>query len=219
MLKPNTAGALAALVLFTSACGGGGGSTSPLPVAPATPRIIAAIGDSITAGYVDPTGVTFIADPAHAYVGVAASLLGATLVDPAAPGEPCEWMVANELPQIPVTANVVIVNCGANELRQGNPTAFRDFDDVIAATRSRAPQARIAIVDERNLVGAPGDVTPTVAQVSAWNAHEQSVATSVNAAFVDIQNDPRFYGANWPDGLHPDETGAALLGQIVAAAL
>ena len=211
---------LLALALFAAGCGGGGGSSAPgplpQPITTAAPLIIGAIGDSITAGYVDPTGVTYYTDAAHSYVGLAAAQIGATLVDPAVPSMPCSWMVANEVPQIPAGAAFVIVNCGANELRQGDPTAFVDFDNVIAAVRAQAPRAHLVIVDERNLATPPGNAyTVTPAMVTAWNTHEQTVAASVGATFFDIQNNAAVYGANWPDNLHPDEAGAQALAAIV----
>lgn len=196
-------------------CGGGGSSSAPaIPAAPA-PLRIACVGDSITAGYVDDgASHGYHADAARSYCGQAAAALGAAYTDAAIPGEVTAEILRDQVAKVPADASVVVAFAGTNDcLRQADPAGL---DALVAALRAQAPRAKLILLTVRRMTFTPG-VASYASQT--WNPHVRSLAASVGATVVDLENDPKAYSPSWPDDVHPDLTGASDLGATVAAAI
>jgi lysophospholipase L1-like esterase len=207
------------LVLLIAACGGG--STAVQPTVN-----LAAIGDSISAGWLDPgaehvTGnaaisALFHPDAANSFVGVAGKLAGAnTVTDLGIGGTTAAQMIVGEVPNLPAATSVVIVEAGTNDVFSPAPRTA-DFDALVAAVRAKVPRAKVVLITLRHFARYPS----TDAKVTAWNAHIRTLAPSFGATVVDLESDPQWYRASeWPDSLHPNLAGAGHLGATVAAAV
>jgi lysophospholipase L1-like esterase len=196
-----------------------GGCSHPHPP---ESRVVAAVGDSITAGVETNGPGTWDPDVAHTYPCVAAALLRAGCANAAVNGRRTDEMPA-QVASIPVDAAYVIVNAGTNDVLQAgpaNPDVSR-FDRLIAAIRARAPSARLVFVTLRRFRPIYEPFQPAwLPHVRLWNAHERSVARDAGAAVLDLENDARWYDRNeWPDNVHASIAGAERLGRALAALL
>jgi lysophospholipase L1-like esterase len=187
---------------------------------------LAAIGDSISAGCIDPaaTNVTDTAairalyhlDAGNSFVGVAGRLAGASRVtNLGIVGSTAAQMIAQEVPNLPAATSVVIIEAGTNDVFSPAPKTA-DYDALMAAVRAKAPRAKVVLITVRHLARYPY----TDSNVKAWDAHIRTLARSAGAAVVDLETDPQWYRASeWPDSIHPDLAGADHLGTTVAAAV
>jgi len=210
---------LTIVVLLLAGCGGSSTVIRP-------PLNLAAIGDSISAGWLDPAAANvagnaaiaalFHADAANSFVGVAGKLAGANSVtDLGIGGTTAAQMTSREIPHLPPATSVVIVEAGTNDVMSAAPQTA-DLDALMAAVRAKVPRAKVVLITLRHFARYPS----TDADVVAWNAHIRSLAPSFGATVVDLENDPQWY-RSWerPDSLHPNLAGAAHLGAAVAAAV
>ncbi len=154
-------------------------------------------------------------------------------------------MIEGELPFVDRTSTLVTVFAGANEVNAitaalgggaggTNPTAFidaqtnawaNDFATLVNGIRSRAPQARIVILNVPNIGALPSEAGDSIDQKRA--AQRASVRmTSVidgtgGVSIIDLMCDPRFYQPSSfsSDGFHPNDNGYALIGAEVARAV
>jgi lysophospholipase L1-like esterase len=218
--------ALLALTLFAVGCGGGGSAPGPLPIIPQAvataapanaPLSLVAIGDSITAGYYQ-TNVGWTKSATLSYPATVASLLNTTTLDnQGIYQERTDQMLADEVPNVPASATVIIVNAGTNDVDQAYP-ALADatrLDRLVTALHAVAPNAHFVFVTLRNFGNGS-----FLAGVQAWNAHERALAASMSAPVVDLETDPQWYlTGEWPDNVHPSQQGAVHLGTAVAAAI
>src|ERR1035441_5011775 len=207
------------LVLLLAGCAGDGTT--------AQPRVnLSAIGDSISAGWLDPsaagvTGVAAIAplyhhDPANSFVGVAGRLAGANSVtNLGTSGSTAAQMAVEEVPNLPPATSVVIIEAGTNDVLSPAPRTA-DFDVLMAAVRAKVPRAKLVMITVRHLARYPR----TDAGVKTWDEHIRTLARSFGATVVDLERDPQWYRASeWPDSIHPNLAGAGHLGAAVAAAI
>jgi lysophospholipase L1-like esterase len=210
---------LTILVLLLAGCAGSNTVIKP-------PLNLAAIGDSISAGWLDPAAANvagnaaiaalFHTDTANSFVGVAGKLAGANSVtDLGIGGTTAAQMTSREVPNLPAATSVVIVEVGTNDVLSATPRTA-DFDALMAAVRAKVPRAKVVLITLRYFARYPS----TDANVAAWNAHIRGVAPSFGATVVDLENDSQWYrSAEWPDSLHPNLAGASHLGAAVAAAV
>jgi lysophospholipase L1-like esterase len=154
-------------------------------------------------------------------------------------------MIDGELPFIDRTSTLVTVFAGANEISTitaalgggaggTNPTAFvdtqanswaNDFATLIGGIRSRAPQARIVVLNVPNVGALPSEARDSTAQKQAAQRAAVRMTSVVNGTagitVVDVMCDARLYqaAALSSDGFHPNDTGYAILGAEVAQAV
>jgi lysophospholipase L1-like esterase len=187
---------------------------------------LAVVGDSISAGWLDPaaanvTGSAAISalyhpDATNSFVGVAGKLAGANVVtDLGIGGTTAAQMIVREVPSLPAATSVVIIEAGTNDVFSPAPRTT-DYDALVAAVRAKVPRAKVVLITLRHFARYPS----TDAYVAEWNAHIRTLAPSIGATVVDLENDPQWYRASeWPDSLHPNLAGAGHLGTAVAAAV
>jgi len=183
-------------------------------------RLIVALGDSITYGWLLP-------DPAaQNYAALYARSVGVELVNLAVPGYTCA-QVRERLPRMPAGASTVILNCGTNDIGGfgavdgGVPTgrhrippatqrqlfaAEKDFEDILSIVRKRERGARIVVLTIRRWQRMTGPEDPRFAKdVSTWN----SMIKRSRVQVVDIAGDARMYQTPYiqPDLIHPNAAG------------
>jgi lysophospholipase L1-like esterase len=207
------------LSLLLAGCAGGGPTAQP-------PVNLSAVGDSISAGWLDPAaaGVTEVAatasfyhhDPANSFVGEAGRLAGAnTVTNLGKSGSTAAQMAVEEVPNLPPATSVVILEAGTNDVLSPAPRTA-DFDVLMAAVRAKVPRAKLVVITVRHLARYPR----TDAGVKTWDEHIRTLASSFGATVVDLESDPQWYRASeWPDSIHPNLAGAGHLGAAVAAAV
>jgi lysophospholipase L1-like esterase len=137
---------------------------------------------------------------------VAAKKLGAKLVNLAVGGATCEQVLSNQVPNIPVDATFITIDCGTNDFDHDLKDA-PIHDRVIDAAHQRAPSARLIIVLLHGVGYAP------------LNAHLREVAANYGAPVVDPNTITNVM--DWPAppggiGLHPNAEAARIIGEAVA---
>lgn len=148
-------------------------------------------------------------------------------------------------PFVPTDATLVTIFTGANDVNVitaalgdgaggSNPTAFiddqvrafgEDYSTLLERVRTRAPGARIVILNLPNMGALPFLARATLAQRQA--AQRASVRMTTNAInplaggsvrVVDLMCDPRLYQSSVysADGFHPNDAGYAVFaGEVV----
>jgi lysophospholipase L1-like esterase len=191
-----------------------------------------AIGDSITYGEYLPT-------TADAYPYLVATTLGAQLVDLAVSNTDTEDALATQVPEIPLNANIVIVNEGTNDMWpivvlggwNNRPTTIGPhetyYQELIAAIGLRVPHAELVLVNLRNYgyygtkqlfeYSSPSGELAFVAQ---WNAMINGYIAS-GARIVDLECDPVMYDTQlfYSDNVHPNPQGDIQIAKDLEAAL
>lgn len=193
------------------------------PLSTSEGPMVAGVGDSLSVGYLSNDGVSFYIDPAHAYPGVAAHVIGARLVDVAIAGARCTRSsrldgtmippVLSEVSRIPTRTRIVVINCGTNDILRGNSSA-RNFRTVVAAVRARCPEAHLVIVTLREFRRSSA-----AGSIEAWNAEERVVAHAYGADVVDLESEAPGVNPDWPDGIHPTRRAAEAVGLRIAHGL
>jgi len=156
-------------------------------------------------------------------------------------------MIEREMPFVPRGSTVVTIFAGGNDantvgsaVRAGNggsdPRAYidtavqnfgRDLTSLVAGVRSRAPQARIVLLNLPNMALLPYVSTyPTVERsvlqriAVGFSAQANALASS-NVLVIDLMCDPRSYvaGNYYSDGFHPNDAGYAFITDLVYGAV
>jgi lysophospholipase L1-like esterase len=155
-------------------------------------------------------------------------------------------MIERELPFVPRTSTIVTVFAGANDantvasaVRAGNggsdPRSYvdtqvrnfgRDLATLVNGVRSRAPQARIVLLNLPNLallpyVGTyPAGERAVLQRIAVGFSGHVNALTASNVLVVDLMCDARSYvaGNYYSDGFHPNDAGYAFITELVHAA-
>jgi lysophospholipase L1-like esterase len=191
---------------------------------PSAAAKIACVGDSITYGY-------GLSDPnTQSYPAVLQSLLGAshtvrnfgvsgtTLLKS---GDMPYWNEANYGASGDFAPDVVIVMLGTNDAKPQNwahASEFStDYDDLVAHYRGLGAFVYIAAPPP---VYDPGayDIQPDVLNNDVVPEIRQ-IAADVNAPLIDVYQALNGKANDFPDTVHPNADGAALIAQTVNAAL
>jgi lysophospholipase L1-like esterase len=195
------------------------------PMLVAAVPLVVALGDSITFGY----GLS--SPSSQNYAARYAQRIHGNLVNLAVPGSQCDDVANNEIPKMPRSASIVILNCGSNDIGgfgftpEGKPdgtkrTAPANDAELAEAEhalvralvliRAKAPHATIYLVNLRHWQRMSGPESPQFAKdVNAWNATLARTGLQV----IDISSDPRMNLAAFilPDLLHPNAEGNAAI--------
>lgn len=154
-------------------------------------------------------------------------------------------MVQGIAPFVNKDATVVTIFAGANDvnaitglLDRGaggtDPGAFidqqvatfgTDLATMVGNIRTRAPKARIIVINLPNMAGTPFRAGANLQVKQATQRAAVGITTRAinplqNVTVIDLMCDPRFYQPSTfsADGFHPNDTGYAYLaGEIVAA--
>lgn len=103
-----------------------------------------------------------------------------------------------------------------------------DFATLLNAVRTKAPSARIVVLNVPNLAGLPSSVGDPLLQRQAAQRVSVGMTTTVinsltsqNIRVVDLMCDQRLYQASIysSDGFHPNDAGYAIMGDLVARAV
>jgi lysophospholipase L1-like esterase len=155
--------------------------------------------------------------------------------------------VERQLPFVSRNSTLVTIFGGANDvnvvgngieagLGGGNPvgwgTAFatgfgRDIATIVDGVRSRAPNAKIILLNPPNGAGLPyvatrpRDQLRILQAISVRFSAEANVQASRGVLVVDLMCDPRSYvPSNYSaDGFHPNDAGYAFMAEAVLAAV
>ncbi len=155
-------------------------------------------------------------------------------------------LIANELPFVPAGANVVTIFTGGNDtlaitqavnlLAGGlNPDAFisaqtqqfaNDYATILSGIRSKAPQAKIVVLNLPNLGGLPFAANlpekKLLQNISVrLDTNVTNQLPSSGATVIDALCDPRSYlnGNYSSDGYHPNDSGYAILASEMVLAI
>jgi lysophospholipase L1-like esterase len=154
--------------------------------------------------------------------------------------------INDEAPFVLRTSTLVTVFAGGNDantigaavkagLGGDDPTSYvqvltqdfgRDLVALVGAIRSRAPTARIVILNLPNLAALPyaaGDSPADQRElqlIAVGLSAQVNALTKQGALVIDLMCDSRFYQASIfsSDGFHPNDTGYAYLADLVYAA-
>jgi len=171
-------------------------------------RRLVVVGDSISTSAYFPHG----ADGEYPFL--IATAIHAGLINLAVPGWETDAMIAHAIPLVAPGSDIVLYEGGANDLIFTGLNALPRISRAITAIQAQAPHAKIIIVGLRDFGKAPNQ------SIIIWNKREQDVARSVGAAYIDLYSVfPASDRAEWPDGVHPNSTGAHRLARIIERAI
>jgi lysophospholipase L1-like esterase len=127
-----------------------------------------------------------------------------------------ESMLDMMVPQIPRTADVVVCQCGENDLNANNqdPTTSARVTLLTKAILMQAPKAKIVYVGVRCYVKCDKPVG-----VDAWDKVEKELAESYGTFVSPAPLAPTGPSAAFPDGGHPTPATARLMAASVASAI
>jgi lysophospholipase L1-like esterase len=102
----------------------------------------------------------------------------------------------------------------------------RDLNALVSGVKSRAPSARIVLLNLPNLAGLPYMAGRTLPQKQGMQAIAVSLSAKANALVsqgvlvIDLMCDPRAYiaGNYSSDGFHPNDAGYAFIADLVYTA-
>ncbi|GAC1408637.1 MAG: hypothetical protein NVSMB64_17100 [Candidatus Velthaea sp.] len=208
-------------------------STAPMPHGITSKPVVAVLGDSESlltilppsgAGCIPGWGPVpecqYSIDPMFNWPGVLARLTDYDVRNFAALGTQTvvdsyagPSMVRLMVPQIPADAQIVVCQCGVNDLalNAGSPSTSARAAQLTKAIVERAPHARIIYLGIRCYTGCsqPG--------VDAWNDAMQNLAKTYGA-FVDLAAlGPAGASDAFPDGTHPSPPTALKIAGAIAA--
>lgn len=156
--------------------------------------------------------------------------------------------IDRELPFVSRDSTVVTIFAGGNDTNvvarsisgsaNGNPRAYVDdqvrqfaseMASLVDGIRARAPGARIVIANLANFAGTPFisgytlDQRRALQQISVGFSKEaiNPLAARPNVAVVDLLCEERFYApsAYSSDGFHPNDTGYAIMAEMMLRAI
>lgn len=258
-MKALSALPILAFSLLLANCGGGGGSATPsvlpkqitqaAPAPTATPIVYAALGDSITLG-----GAA--SSPATDYVSLVGAALNATTTDLGIGGEtsgPISQLVsgslisypgvlAAEVPNIPLNANLVTLYIGTNDIFFAeNDGLLPDFSNfagianatvaiytenvqaIVAGIRARVPNARIIVASvPTSAYRSINQYAPAldIDGVLTMGIGFRNALIALGLDVVDFACDPVLYADSTysdPYNVHPDDAGhAAMAADLLA---
>lgn len=154
-------------------------------------------------------------------------------------------IIDGELPFVAKDSTLVTIFTGANEVNTitaaiGNGAAgtntsayvdnqvstfASDFTTLLNGIRSRAPAARIIVLNVPNVGALPFLARDSTAQKQAAQRASVRMTNAINAmsgiTVIDLMCDSRLYQASTfsPDGFHPNDNGYAILGAQLARAV
>jgi sialate O-acetylesterase len=225
--------AILVLPALLGGCGGGGSgssssqspTTTPQPTPIVTVNRVACVGDSITAG----AGVSNPSTQAYpAVLGRALGrgyevrnfgVSGATLLsDRGAPYR----LQGNYTEALRFKPDTLTVALGTNDSRFSFDSAtqnqfLRDYKDLIGAFRAANPQVKVYVclpvpsypmIGNMNLTLA-GQISPLIRRVA------RDEGAQIIDLYTPLSNKPLLF----PDGLHPNAAGAAVIAQEINRAL
>jgi lysophospholipase L1-like esterase len=154
-------------------------------------------------------------------------------------------IIERQMPFVRTDSTLVTVFTGANEVNTitaalGNGAAgddpegyidqkvrtfSADYTTLVAGIRSRAPEARIVLLNLPNLAGIPYLASASLSHKRAAQRASVQMTAAINAlpvaSVVDLMCDPRLYEAATfsSDGFHPSDAGYAILGTEIARAV
>lgn len=155
-------------------------------------------------------------------------------------------LIEQEAPFVTRGATVVTVFTGANDVNTitsalangagGNDQAgyidqkvatfASDYSTLISAIRSRAPSARIVVLNLPNMAGLPYLAGASTAQKQAAQRASVRMTTTVintlsGVTVIDLMCDSRIYQSSIysSDGFHPNDAGYAIIGAELAKAV
>lgn len=155
-------------------------------------------------------------------------------------------LIEQEAPFVNREATVVTVFTGANDVNTittalgngagGNDAAAyidqkvaafaSDYATLLSTIRSRAPSARIVVLNLPNMAGLPYLAAASTAQKqAAQRASVRMTTTAINTlsgvTVIDLMCDSRFYQPSIysSDGFHPNDTGYSIIGAELVKAL
>jgi lysophospholipase L1-like esterase len=156
--------------------------------------------------------------------------------------------IEGEAPFVPRNSTIITIFAGGNDVRTvakainsgaggSNPQAFlddqiaafrSDYEALLSAIRSRAPSAKIVVANLPNFAGMPYTASYSSRQ-KLW-VQKISVGFSTgainplaaqNVQVVDLLCNSQFYSSSIysSDGFHPNDTGYALLANLMTSAI
>jgi lysophospholipase L1-like esterase len=154
-------------------------------------------------------------------------------------------LIDQEMPFVDRNATFVTVFTGANDVNtitaalgngegSSNPSAYidqkvqtfgSDYTTLLSGIRSRAPAARVIVMNLPNLAALPYLATASLAQKQAAQRISVRMTTTVinalpGVTIIDLMCDPRLYQPSIisSDGFHPNDAGYTILsGEVVKA--
>lgn len=155
-------------------------------------------------------------------------------------------LIEQEAPFVNRDATVVTIFTGANDVNtiitalangaggsdqagyidQKVATFASDYGTLISTVRSRAPQARIIVMNLPNMAGLPYLASASTAQKqAAQRASVRMTTTAINTlsgvTVIDLMCDARFYQPSIysSDGFHPNDSGYSIIGAEIVKIL
>lgn len=154
-------------------------------------------------------------------------------------------LIDSQMPFVPRDATLVTIFAGPNDVNTltdalgsgaggSDPSAFidqkvvafaADYATLLDGVRSRAPRARIILLNVPNLAGTPYLAAVPLLQKQAAQRASVRMTAAINrlpnVSVIDLMCDARFYqGSTFSsDGFHPNDAGYAILGAELARAI
>ena len=211
------------LSLLATACGGGGGATSTQGTVP-DKIVVAALGDSITAGSpnYDPSSVQ------RRILGFGGDVHSqweywAAKKDPRLSFRNCGIygqrtdQIASRLDQCAAGADVLIVQGGINDIAQGRPVEEAAANLRSMVRRGKELGARVALIDVLPWNNGYPAADPTIRHlnrlIAAIGRAEHVPVLPFHDTIQDPQRPGRMPELLTPDGDHPSIEGYRLLGE------
>lgn len=178
----------------------------------APPATVAAVGDSITAGYLAPVS----------WPTLMGSWDKAAITNLGHPGWATATMVEHFGDAIATGAHVITIMGGTNDCGYGVPTsqAVANLDTMVTAAEQAG--RRPVLIGPLPRLGDDSTGAPDNTCLLALRAAEASYASAQRVTFVDpwaAFSGPGAFRTLYVDGTHPNARGALVLARIVAHAL
>lgn len=182
------------------------------PVVAAPPATVAAVGDSITAGYLAPVSwPTLMTRWDHA-----------TVTNLGRPGWPTGTMVEHFGDAIATGAQVITIMGGTNDCAYGVPVSQAAANIASMVTAAKQAGHRPVLIGPLPREGNDSTGAPYNACLLRLRAAESAYAFGNRVTFVDpwaTFSGRKAFQTLYVDGTHPDAQGALLLARVVARAL
>ena len=250
-MRPLTMCVAVAVLCVSPGCSDGGNPMAPGAPAPGSSFTYAALGasDVVGVGSSQPCTANFQDCNGNSYVFVAARQLrtqGYTVaVSPLGiSGAVIGKILAEALPLLPREAKLVTIFTGGNDVRgiAGNasngaggsdPNGYidqrvatfkSDFATLVAGTRSRAPDAKIVVLNLTNLgllpflAAAPLEVKQWAQRASVGVTNAINATSGITVVDLMCRTVLDATGDHAADGFHPNDSGYSVMaGEVVKA--